>query len=31
MLNDDDLIAISGNAYTYNGKDVGCSCDNSCE
>ena len=26
-LNDDDLIAINGNAYTYNGKKIGCSCD----
>lgn len=26
-LNDDDLIAINGNAYTYNGEKIGCSCD----
>ena len=30
-INDDDSIGINGIGYTYNGKNVGCSCDNSCE
>lgn len=31
LLEGGDVIKMEENRYTYNGKGVGCSCDNSCE